>query len=567
MDQLQEAGRERTARTSTSRNILQRSSFRLVCVFWGTYLVFFLASNRVVNIYDEGILLTAVMRTMAGQVLHRDFYYNYGPAQLYILAGLFKLFGSSVLVERLTALSASAFLGTTIYALARKFCTELVSFGALLLAILWMIGENLMQSFLISSVCALLLWSTYLTLRKPGAALSRRRVFAAGLLVGILTTFRYDMGFFVAASHVVTLTVALWLDPEERSSRLRSIALQVCCYLAGFAAIVIPVIGAYAAVAPMHDLLYDIVLYTARYYRAGRALPPPSFTWGPQFSDTVVYILPILVCMALYVAIRRIVNEKRSRSNARVPEWVDFLLALAVVAGFLATKGLIRISAGAMYACLIPCVVLSAMLYERRSILLTPLRVLLLFVVGFFFVTGLVSARKAFLQERSMSASTLKWLVAPGKQAPRPPFRSWCRMKTTITKGFCFVLDDDHIQTVEYLLAHTSPADTLYVGLPHHDRIFINDNITYFATQRLPATKWSHFDPFLQNREDIQREMIGELERNRPPYVVLDSEFDQAHEPNGSSVSTGVHLLDDYIAAHYTLVQRFGEMTVLKRQG
>jgi hypothetical protein len=35
--------------------------------------------------------------------------------------------------------------------------------------------------------------------------------------------------------------------------------------------------------------------------------------------------------------------------------------------------------------------------------------------------------------------------------------------------------------------------------------------------------------------------------------------------PNGSSVSTGVHLLDDYIAEHYVVVQKYGELTILKR--
>ena len=90
---------------------------------------------------------------------------------------------------------------------------------------------------------------------------------------------------------------------------------------------------------------------------------------------------------------------------------------------------------------------------------------------------------------------------------------------------------------------------------------------TYFAAQRLPAVKWTEFDPFLENRADIQQEMIAELEQHKPPYVVLDSEYDKAWEPNGSSVSTGVHLLDDYISAHYKTVEQYGELTILQRHG
>jgi hypothetical protein len=60
--------------------------------------------------------------------------------------------------------------------------------------------------------------------------------------------------------------------------------------------------------------------------------------------------------------------------------------------------------------------------------------------------------------------------------------------------------------------------------------------------------------------------MIGEMERNRPPYVVLDNEFEYAMEPNGSAVHTGVHLLDDYFATKYSVAVKFGELTVLKRR-
>ena len=83
--------------------------------------------------------------------------------------------------------------------------------------------------------------------------------------------------------------------------------------------------------------------------------------------------------------------------------------------------------------------------------------------------------------------------------------------------------------------------------MPRHDTIFANDNCTYFASQRMPATRWSEFDADLQNRYDIQVQMIHELETNAPPYVVLDSEFQDMHEPIESSRSSGVTLLDDYL--------------------
>jgi len=161
----------------------------------------------------------------------------------------------------------------------------------------------------------------------------------------------------------------------------------------------------------------------------------------------------------------------------------------------------------------------------------------------------------------------LLWLLEPGSLQPRSLYSNWCSEKTPMTRGLCFLMDEDHIHAVEFLIQHTRPEDTLYVGLPEHDRILVNDNMTYFAVQRLPATKWSHFDPFLQNSVAIQQLMIADLQRNKPPYVVQDSEFDDTHEPNGSSVHTGVHLLDDYIAQNYKRVTTFGKLTVLQRNG
>jgi hypothetical protein len=83
----------------------------------------------------------------------------------------------------------------------------------------------------------------------------------------------------------------------------------------------------------------------------------------------------------------------------------------------------------------------------------------------------------------------------------------------------------------------------------------------------MPVTKWSHFDPGLQNSYEIQTQMVNELEANGPrdPYLVLDSEFDSIHEPNDSSKSTGVTLLDDYIHKKYQRVENFGKLSIWQR--
>jgi hypothetical protein len=95
-----------------------------------------------------------------------------------------------------------------------------------------------------------------------------------------------------------------------------------------------------------------------------------------------------------------------------------------------------------------------------------------------------------------------------------------------------------------------------------------NDLLTYFVSDRLPATRWSHFDPDLQTRADIQTEMIQELDRQAVRYVVLESQYDSQVQPwNDSSKSSGVTLLDDYIRKNFRQVETFGPISVWLRKG
>ena len=73
----------------------RRTFIEFALVFLCSYVVLFLWMPLHPYPYDEGIVLTATMRVAAGQIPHRDFYANYGPAQFYVLSWLFKVFGGS----------------------------------------------------------------------------------------------------------------------------------------------------------------------------------------------------------------------------------------------------------------------------------------------------------------------------------------------------------------------------------------------------------------------------------------------------------------------------------------
>src|SRR5580692_11140810 len=93
----------------------QRRLRSAATVFAVSFLLLLTGMSVRPSMYDEGITVTGAMRVLGGQLPHRDFYTNYGPAHFYILAGLFKLFGESLLVERLLYASICALIVASVF--------------------------------------------------------------------------------------------------------------------------------------------------------------------------------------------------------------------------------------------------------------------------------------------------------------------------------------------------------------------------------------------------------------------------------------------------------------------
>jgi hypothetical protein len=228
-------------------------------------------------------------------------------------------------------------------------------------------------------------------------------------------------------------------------------------------------------------------------------------------------------------------------------------------------KGFVRIHPIQLYVATIPSLLVIAVLFQQRFAFRRPMRILTMVVVGLSLLSPAWSSLRQ-IRDLYVQHSWLTGNLWSAVRRTRPALdETWCKTQNSATHGVCFLPEDDRIQTIEFIDTHTLPGQKIFVGVTHHDRIFANDNVIYFASDRLPATRWSHFDPDLQTRYDIQTQIIQELEINTPPYVVLDSEFDLVREPNDSSRSSGVKLLDEYLHQKYQFVQTFNRMSIWQR--
>src|SRR3954453_6610031 len=70
--------------------------------------------------FDEGLTLQAARRVAGGQVPYSDFLWAYGPAHPYLLGGLFKLFGTSLLWWRIIRVLVDAGVALLVFAIVRR---------------------------------------------------------------------------------------------------------------------------------------------------------------------------------------------------------------------------------------------------------------------------------------------------------------------------------------------------------------------------------------------------------------------------------------------------------------
>jgi hypothetical protein len=563
--------------TATSREFvderrkMRRAALgRCVLVFLVSFLLLFLGMTRRPSVFDEGIVVTAAMRVAAGQIPHRDFYALYGPAQFYILAGLFKLFGKFLLVERLFDVFSKALVVTTVYTIASAYCRKSIAGYTYIVALLWLFGLDQWPASPMVAVSFLNLTSSILILPVFAGRASPLSLLAAGALAGLASLFRYDTGIALLVVHACAISIAVYLRGSGISKRLRTFASTFWPYLMGFACVTLPPLLYYLSVAPIGPLVHDMILYPAKYYYRGRNLPFPAIDLY-TLEDLGIYLPIMIVAATLYVAVAGYFGMagKDARSSAGTfekQEWQGFLVTLGILTAAMYFKGYVRVSLFQMSLAIIPSLLLIAVLFQHRLSFSRPARILVACLMGTSF---LPAASLAFDETKDFYINHLsvpEYIFSVVRGVLPQAQASWCKSGNPLTRGLCFLPEMDRARTIEFIESHTRPDQRLYVGLTRHDKIFAADNITYFAAQRLPATRWSELDPDLESRYDVQTQMVDEFERNVPPYIVLDLEFAQESEPNDSSRSSGVTLLDDYIRDKYQQVASFGLMSVWQRR-
>lgn len=210
---------------------------------------------------EEGFMLVFPERLLAGDVPHVDFLHLYGPGSLWVLAGAFEVFGTSLATERFVALATQLGIVFALFALALPWGRRVATLGGLV-ATLVVIPPNGLTALPWNGAVALGLVALAVGLpaRRLDQRMAGRRLLAAGVLGGFALLYRPDL--------VVAITlggaVAAWGLPRRQVLRL----------LGGLAIGVAPFL-VHLARSGVGDAVRGMVLEPVFELRPGRRLPIP----------------------------------------------------------------------------------------------------------------------------------------------------------------------------------------------------------------------------------------------------------------------------------------------------
>jgi hypothetical protein len=509
---------------------------------------------------EEGFMLVFPERLLEGDVPNRDFLHLYGPGSIWVIAGLFKVFGVSLWVARvfgflqLVALVA----GTTHIGYRWGRWPAIVAGATTAIIIVPPIGVTALAW--VGGV-ALALWAVIWAVRvfDEGHADARRTLLIAGLLAGAALLFRPDLVIALGLSLGVLFVFAL--DGAGRKRLALGAAIAVSPFLLHM-----------AFAGPM-NAIQGMVLEPVFELRPGRRLPfpPPTdyfpsflnrayalreFPWPlPEASMTMQVAIFFWVLVAVCVSL--LVMAAHARRAGSVHAWR--LIGLALLACGLLPQAVQRAdTAHLSWVSCVPFGLLPAFIAET----------LRLRRLGASDAVGTVGRRRGAVAAAALltpmallllfPAYTYRWYADYVAQSVGHD-RSVANISNrgrSFYYGRAAVADaaEAVIADVE---ANTEPGDSLIVGTGDLRKTPYSEVFFYFLLPQLdPGTHYIEMDPGVANADDSG--LADEL--RDADVVILSTVYDDWDEPN-TSQDPGSDEPNQVIADEFCLEGEYGENT------
>jgi hypothetical protein len=494
---------------------------------------------------DEGLMLQAASRIAHGQVPYSGFWWFYPPGQPYLLGSLWSVFGPSLLAWRLVRVLADAAVAVLAYSLARRFAPRPLGVAAWLVSLLAMAYPTGPHPFPLALAFAL------------GALLALDRHPAwAGVLTGLCAVWRIEFAGYLALG----ILLAGVARPEPWRVRGRLAARFAAPAVTVAAVLYAPVVAA-AGIGPTWRLLvrYPLVQFTA-YQSLPFPLSHPGHVdtssvrafFGHSAENLLLYYLPLVLVIGALAALCALAVRWR---RERWPQVATVVFAagmthymvirpdvfhtapLAVAASVLIAWGLagvgVRGRAGA-----------SAHARGRAARALSGVTAVLAVVALAYAVVEGLDRQRLVLATHEVA------LHLPAADGVRVP----SEVASTL------------VAAVHAVDARVPPGQPIYVTGLRSDLVTAGNPLFYVLADRPNPTRYDIAAPGVLTTVGVQSEIVGVLERRRVMLVVRWTDpVTAAAEPNRAGRSSGVRILDAYLAARFRRVARFGSYLLLTR--
>jgi hypothetical protein len=456
--------------------------------------------------HDEGLMLNAARRIAGGQLPYRDFWWNYGPGQPYLLAP----FGGSLVGWRVVRVLLDAAVALLAFELARRMTVPAGEARRADAAPPWPRTARALALPLLAwlAVAGAMAFPTgpgpnpaALALGLGALLAAPRHVRAAGVLAGLAAVFRVEIG--VAAA----LGVAILGAP------------RALAWAAGVAALGwLPFL-----LAAPSDLVEDTLGFLG--VQGMQRLPFPLDPSGVGLDPNQLLELWMPAILVAGLALWALLGRRPPRVEAALVP-----LALAGLAYLLGRTDEFH---QVPLAVALPLLVVAAAARVRAA----PARAALIAVVALVAVHGL---------ERK--AGQLVHRPALG-DLPGTPVKAEAREAADLRA-----------------VVRAVGGESFLVVPPRTDRVTVGNPLLYVLAGAENPTRYDVMQPGVVTERGVQREIVADLRRARPRFLVRWHDPRTAPEDNASGRERGACLLDTYLTRTFTGPRRrYGTFVVTER--
>jgi hypothetical protein len=472
---------------------------------------------------DEGFLAYGAVRVMQGEVPHRDFVSLQPPLSFYTVAGIFKLFGTSLASLRVLGLSIFLLLPLLIYGIGRNFTGPILSSAAAAPACMFGIAS---YNFVPLAVWQGIAASLVAVLFFLPAVFSKRHwlAFPAGLLTAASLFLRHDQAVYTMMS-ILALAIALGIARGDSISRA-DIKQALLFWLAGIGIVLIPAIFVWWRLGALPEMFRQLILFPFTTYTKTSARPfPRLFVWRSGWETTLVllfYLLPLVQAIAAVCLIRSLISRQLRRREA-------ILAFLIIWSALFYLQAIVR--------------------SDIIHLVITLPPFFLLVAFGWSIVREKVgNHRKLHIALCTVSTALFAWVLSMPFTLPHVSGQS---AQLRLDRGGVLVSPTQAHEVADFVrhVQATVPPDRSILVLPYMP-------VFYFLCERRNPTRWNYLWPGDQTAHDHER-LIEEAEGDPPALVLLSQQRE---------VAAFAPTIISYLRAHYLWTGDFDDVGIYARK-